>query len=158
MDADALRMGFAGRLKESPCSSLTKLGDVVSSEACWGALVESLENLCREDGDYLVLLDMLVELSETRALLLFVSAVRTRPAVLEVLVTRAPELPRAVQCALVTLRECEALLERLPVAACAAAHELVQDPKARAKSEAVYASYIGSLRSMKWGRPMEGAT
>jgi len=158
MDTDTLRMGFAARLKATPCSSLAILGDVVSSEACWGALVESLEHWCCEDADYLVLLDMLVELRETRALMLFVSAVRTRPTVLEVLVTRAPELPRAVQCALVTLRECEALLDRLPVEACAAAHELVQDPKARAKSEAVYASYIGSLRSMKWGRPAESAT
>ncbi len=156
MDADALRANLAACLKASDRGNLNKLGEVVAAEACWGAMVEAFEQLCRDDADYFALLDRLIELGDARALLLFMSAARSRQCVLCRLLERADELPRTAQCALVSLPECEGLLTELAPGACAAARELAMDDEKRGASQPVYASHIGALRSMRWGRAAEG--
>jgi len=151
MEEDTLRSMLSLHLKAQQSPRLVQLGEAVSTEACWGALVQSLEHLCADDADYISLLHILIEIGDARALLLFFSAVRQRRGVLAEIVIRAADLPRTVQCALVTMREVESMLEKLPVGICAAARELVDKPSARASSEQVYAAHMGHLRSMTWG-------
>jgi len=155
METNALRASLSLALRQCNNSSLCKLGDAISSEACWGTLVEALEQLCTADADYLALFDILVRLEDARALILFTSAVRAREEVLRHMLERAGDLPRSVQCALVTMPECEALLVALAPSACAAAVELASDAEKRRGSQPVYASHMGALRSMRWGRATE---
>jgi hypothetical protein len=114
-------------------------------------LVIALEQLCKDDRDFLSLFDTLTTLGDSRALMLFLSAARARPVVLEAMLVRAEGLPRVVQCALVTCPESEPWLDLLSPAACAAAQELVADPAKRRASQLVHESHMGALRSMRWG-------
>jgi len=155
METNDLRTSLSLRLRQCESPSLVKVGDAVSSEACWGTLVEALELLCTVDADYLALFDILVKIDDARALILFMSAVRARKGVLRYMLERAGELPRSVQCALVTMPECEPLLAALAPSTCAAAMELASDAEKRRGSQPVYASHMGALRSMRWGRITE---
>ncbi len=155
METNSLRTALSLALRRCESPGLVKLGDAMSSDACWGTLVEALERLCTSDADYLALFDILVNLEDARPLILFMSAVRTREEVLRHMLKRAGELPRSVQCALVTMPECEALLAELAPRTCAAAMELASDAEKRRVSQPVYASHMGALRSMRWGRIAE---
>jgi hypothetical protein len=155
MEADQLRVSLASALSQESSLNLRRLGHAVAGHACWGTIVVALEDLCKDDRDFLLLFDTLAHLGDARALLLFLSAVRSRPLVLEAMLECAERLPRVVQCALVTCSECEPLLSHLSRGACAAALELAADPKKRRKSQLVHESHIGALRSMRWGSVQE---
>jgi hypothetical protein len=157
MDTRELRIALSTALKASERPQLVALGRAIDSQACWGSLVQSLEELCSDDVDYHALLDKLVALGDGRALLLFLSAARERTAVIEAAAARIAELPRTVQCALVALPEFTPLARELASDVCAAARELADDPGKREAARQVYASHIGALRSMCWGRACGGA-
>jgi hypothetical protein len=101
---------------------------------------------------------MLRECDDARAWLVFLGEARSRPVVLEALMQSAPGLPRTVQCALVSLPEAEALLGKLPPAACAAAHAIASSTHERTSARAVYEAHIGSLQAMRWGAAPPDAT
>jgi hypothetical protein len=152
MDGETLRTRLSAELKSLKQEALVELGSSIAQGGCWGTLVGDLERICTENDDYLALFDILVQLKEARALLLFVMAVRKKPAIFEHVARRADELPRTVQCALVSLPDFDEISRTPRETLCAAAREVLLDPIARTEARIEYEAHTGHLRSMDWGR------
>jgi hypothetical protein len=151
MEATALRSKLGEMLRRSKNDHLMALTQGVTSTACWGTLARWLSHTCPEDADLHALIPMLRECDDARAWLVFLGEARSRLEVLETLMRGAADLPRTVQCALVSLPEAETLLERLSPAACAAAHAIASSVEERAAMRTVYEAHIASLQAMRWG-------
>ena len=148
MDGEELRARLSHELKALEHEALAELGSAIERGGCWGKLVDDLERICTEDDDYYALHDILIQLKEARALLLFVMSVRTKRDVFERIARRADELPRTVQCALVSLPEFDEVPDVPREALCAAAREILADPDARAEARLEYEAHTGHLRAM----------
>jgi hypothetical protein len=152
MQGSKLRTDLSAQLKALEREALIELGTSIERGGCWGALVEDLERICTETDDYLALFDILVQLKESRALILFLSAIRHKPAVFEHVARRADELPRVVQCALVSLPDFDEIEGTPRDALCAAARDLLRDPAGRREARVEFEAHMGHLRGMKWQR------
>ena len=124
-----------------------ELGSTIEQGGCWGTLVEDVERICTEDADYTALLDILTELKESRALLLFVMAVRHRPDVFALVARRAHERPRTVQCALVSLPEVDQVKGLPRDKLCAAAREILGSDRAREQAREEYEAHTRHLHA-----------
>ncbi len=122
--------------------------------ACWGNLAEHvLEKLDTVD-ERLALWNALIEANDRRPMLLFLDLVREQPDVLRAVLADLERVPPAIQCALVSMKETESLLEPALPHLCAAALEIIgggEDSKTRERS--VYAAHMASLRGQRAAAP-----
>lgn len=151
MEEQLLRERLSHELKALEQETLHELGSTIEQGGCWGTLVDDVERICTEDADYVALLDILIQLKEARALLLFVMAVRHKPAVFALVARRADELPRTVQCALVSLPEVDQVKDAPTEKLCAAAREILASARAREEARVEYEAHTRHLRSFSAG-------
>ena len=126
-------------------------GDPDTPVPCWGGIARRFQEAFQTDAERIALLDVLVEVGDRRPLLLFVDASRSRPAVLQAIVERAPRMDVGVQRAIVA---CEEAAEVVPAAIdqlAPSARQLWQagEDARRREWEGVRAR-VGKLRAREW--------
>lgn len=77
---------------------------------CWGAIDEQLGEVLEQDEDWLELWEVVAEIGDRRALLIFLHAALDRPAVLREVLRDASRLPFQLQLALVSFEEVATLV------------------------------------------------
>jgi hypothetical protein len=147
-----LRGEVAKQLLLSSRPATVELAAQIEQSGCWGAVAEDVERICTETEDYVTLLDVLVQLADPRALLLFIGAARSRPAVFEAVARRADALPRVAQCALVSLPMFDDVPELSHDKLCPAARAILQSPPRREDARIQFEAHVGQLRSLQGSR------
>jgi hypothetical protein len=121
--------------------------------ACWGDLADSFDRLLPTDEARIDAFEALRAAGDLSALLVFLDLNRARAGVLAHVWSVARALPRATQCALVSLDlgaapPPERVRELHP-----AARRLAVDPDARARDHETYAAHAAALRAFRTRAP-----
>lgn len=115
---------------------------------CWGELARRFESAFTSDEQRIEALSVLVGERDLRALLLFANVARSRPAVLDVLLARAGELPITIQRALVTMVDPSVFTEDIRDSLATSAQQLLDDgDSAIAREREIVDSRIAELLS-----------
>ena len=104
-DTIADRLGGALSPRAKALASYLKDRGDAGELPCWGAIHEHLGELLEQDEDWLEVWEAVAEVGNRHALLVFLHAARTRPAVMREVLRGAGRLPMQLQLALVTFEE-----------------------------------------------------